>query len=184
MSWSVRFNMIIMKVCEGRVSSKRPKIELPITLIEIVFELAGIMAIFSMILILSKYWPSLPETIPTHFGFSGKPDGWGGKESLLFLPILGTFMYICMWFLSKYPHIYNYPVTITEENAPVQYLIGRKIINWTRTFVAILFGYLEWASIQGALGKSPGLGPWFILVVLLFSFAPIIYYIMQARQGK
>lgn len=164
-------------------TAQRPVIELPITLTEIIFELAGITAIFSMIVILSKYWPGLPDIIPTHFGFSGKPDGWGGKESLLFLPMLGTFMYICMWFLSKYPHIYNYPVAITEENAPVQYLIGRKIINWTRTFVVILFGYIEWVSIQAAMGISPGLGPWFILVVLLFPIAPIIYYVIKARQG-
>lgn len=165
-------------------TSKRPVIELPITLTEIIMELAGTIAIFSMILLLGKYWPVLPEMIPTHFGFYGKPDDWGGKESLLFLPVLGTLMYICMWFLSKYPHIYNYPIAITEENAPVQYLIGRKILNWTRTSVVILFGYIEWVSIQAALGNSPGPGPWFIPVVLLFTIAPIIYYIMKAHKGE
>lgn len=165
-------------------TAKRPVIKLPITLTEIIFEIVGIIAIFSMLLILARYWPGLPEVIPTHFGFSGKPDGWGGKESLLFLPILGTFMYICMWFLSKYPHIYNYPVAITVDNAPFQYLIGRKMLNWTRTFMVIMFGYIEWSSIQAALGKSPGLGPWFILIVLLFAIGPIIYYVIKARQSK
>jgi uncharacterized membrane protein len=164
-------------------TAKRPVIDLPITSIEIIIEVIGIMAIFIMFLILNKYWLLLPDIIPTHFGISGKPDGWGGRESLFFLPVLGTFMYTGMWFLSKYPHIYNYTVTITEENAPFQYLMGRKIINWLRTFVVVLFGYIEWGSIQAALGKSSGLGPWFIAAVILFLSGPIIYYLMKASKG-
>jgi hypothetical protein len=187
-SWYTLLNLkaIYQGIGIGKVSmqnhrtAKRPVIELPITSIEIIIELTGIIAIFVMFLILYKYWPVLPEIIPTHFGISGKPDGWGGRGSLFFLPILGTFVYICLWFLSKYPHIYNYPVTITEENAPVQYLMARKLINWLRTFVVVLCGYTEWVSIQVALGKSSGLGPWFIAVVLLLTSGPIIYYVMKA----
>lgn len=162
--------------------AKRPVIDLPITSIELILEFIGIGAIFTTFVLLSKYWPVLPEIVPTHFGISGEPDGWGGKASLFLLPVTGTFLYVCMWFLSKYPHIYNYPVTITEDNAPGQYLMGRKIINWMRTFVVVLFGCLEWISIQTALGNSPGPGPWFIAVVVLFSFVPPIYYIIKARK--
>jgi len=32
-------------------------------------------------------YPGLPETIPTHWGISGKPDGWGSKSiALLMMP--------------------------------------------------------------------------------------------------
>jgi len=161
-------------------STKRPVIQLPATWSEIILEFIGILAILGTLFLLAKYWTILPQKIPTHFGISGKPDGWGGKESLLFLPVLGIIMYASMWFVSKYPHIYNYPVQITEENAPFQYLIGRKMINWLRTFLVILFGYLEWVSIKTALGESSGLGPWFIIVILLFAFVPLIFYIWKS----
>ena len=29
-------------------------------------------------------YPSLPDTVPIHWGFDGQPDGWGGKSSILF----------------------------------------------------------------------------------------------------
>ena len=159
---------------------KRPIIQIPATPSEIILEFIGILALFAMIFLLVKYWPVLPEKIPTHFGLSGKPDGWGGKESLLFLPVLGMFMYVIMWWLSRYPQIYNYPVQITEENAPIQYLLGRKVINCLRTSSVILFGYLEWTSIKAALAESSGLGPRFIIVVLLFAFVPLIFYIWKS----
>lgn len=31
-------------------------------------------------------YPKLPETIPTHFDITGKPDAWGHKSSFLILP--------------------------------------------------------------------------------------------------
>ena len=29
------------------------------------------------------FYPSLPDTVPIHWGFDGQPDGWGGKSSIL-----------------------------------------------------------------------------------------------------
>lgn len=165
-------------------NAKRPVIDLPITTIELILELIGILTIFTTFVLLSKYWHVLPDIIPTHFGVSGKPDGWGAKKSLLTLPVLGTFMYIGMWVLSKYPHIYNYPVKITEKNAADQYLIGREMINYIRTLVVLLFGYMEWVTIQTALGNSTGVGSWFIGVLLFFSFAPAIVYLFKSLKYK
>lgn len=35
-------------------------------------------------------FPSLPQTIPTHFNLEGKADGWGSKDTIFLLPsILG-----------------------------------------------------------------------------------------------
>ncbi len=165
-------------------AKKRPVIELPWTTSEKILEFIGILALCTSFFLLARYWSVLPEKIPTHFNFAGKPDGWGGKESLFILPVLGTFMYIIMKLLSKYPQIYNYPVEITEANAAFQYLLGRKVINWLRTLVVILFGYLEWNSINVALGNSAGLGSWFIFAVLTLTFIPPILYIMKARANK
>lgn len=165
-------------------SRRRPVIELPLTTSEIMLEISGVITILTTFFLLARYWAILPVKIPTHFNFTGVPDDWGGKESLFILPVLGTLMYAIMRLLSKYPQIYNYPVEITEENAAFQYLLGRKVINWLRTLLVILFGYLEWNSISVALGDSTGLGSWFIFVVLAFTFVPLILYVMKARKNK
>ena len=33
-------------------------------------------------------YPSLPDTIPTHFNASGEADAWGSKDSIFMLPII------------------------------------------------------------------------------------------------
>jgi len=161
---------------------KQPVIKLPRTSIEIIFELIGVMAIFTMIFFLAKYYPGMPERIPIHFGVSGKPDGWGGKETLLINPFLGTLIYIGMWLLIKYPHIYGYTVNIYEEKARIKYLRERKFIGYIRNFMVILITYIEWKSIKAALGISPDFGPWFKVVILLFITLPTIYCVLKARK--
>ncbi|HSZ85804.1 MAG TPA: DUF1648 domain-containing protein, partial [Puia sp.] len=49
---------------------------------------------------LATIYDSLPETIPTHFGFSGKPDGFGNKSILwttgAILPIVSIGIYFLL----------------------------------------------------------------------------------------
>lgn len=160
---------------------KRLVIPLPITMIEVILELVGIAFLIAMIALPVIYWAALPEAIPTHFGFTGEPDNWGGKESLIFLPMIGTVLYLVMGLLSRYPHTYNYPVRITEANAEIQYLLARQLINWLKTLLAILFAYIEWGTIQVALGNLPGLGPWTLVCILLIMFVTIIYFVLAFK---
>lgn len=40
-------------------------------------------------------WGSLPETVPIHFNASGEADGWGSKNTLIWLPLamtIGTYL--------------------------------------------------------------------------------------------
>lgn len=43
-------------------------------------------------------WNQLPEIVPTHFGISGKPDGYGAKWTLIILSAVS----IGMYFLLRY----------------------------------------------------------------------------------
>src|SRR5580698_519269 len=49
---------------------------------------------------LADIYNSLPETIPTHFGFSGKADGFGNKNTLwitgLILPVVSCGIYFLL----------------------------------------------------------------------------------------
>lgn len=47
------------------------------------------------ILYLAYVWNGLPETIPTHFGIDGKPNGWSSKSSFKFImPALVVGIYL------------------------------------------------------------------------------------------
>ena len=46
---------------------------------------------------LAYVWPTLPEIIPTHFGFDGKPDDWSHRSMYAFLiPALNMGIYLLM----------------------------------------------------------------------------------------
>lgn len=45
-----------------------------------------------------------------------------------------------------------------------------------------LFAYIEWQTMQTALGKAEGLGPMFMPVLLIFSTGTIVVYFYQASR--
>lgn len=38
-------------------------------------------------------WSHLPDTIPTHFGMNGRPNGWMGRPAIFIVPASGIFTY-------------------------------------------------------------------------------------------
>lgn len=46
-------------------------------------------------------YPSLPDTVPIHWGFDGQPDGWGGKSSILFTASLPFAMLLLLAVLPR-----------------------------------------------------------------------------------
>ncbi|MCJ7841041.1 DUF1648 domain-containing protein [Lederbergia sp. NSJ-179] len=67
--------------------------------------------------------------MPAHYNAAGVVDRWGSKGKMLIPPIIGIMMWIGMTILERYPHIYNYMVPITKENAPAQFVNARLMIN-------------------------------------------------------
>ncbi|HBG23005.1 MAG TPA: hypothetical protein DDW83_07100, partial [Peptococcaceae bacterium] len=70
----------------------RPVLKIPRSRLEVILEVLAILGILFHVLLLVYYWPALPETIPTHFGFSGEADSWGGKSSLILLLVVNIGM--------------------------------------------------------------------------------------------
>jgi uncharacterized membrane protein len=126
----------------------------------------------------------LPERIPTHFNGAGVPDGFGAKSSVWTLPAIGVFMYILMTAVSAFPQIFNYPVKITEQNAPVQYRLATRFIRILKTLILVLFLFLSYKTFSTALGKTMGLGKAFLPVFIILTIFPIIFYLVKALNNK
>ncbi len=84
------------------------------------------------------YYRDLPDTIVTHYNFSGLADGYGSKKMIFVMPGIATVIAIILALLSRIPHRFNYLVTITEANAESQYRQGRMILLVIGLLVALL----------------------------------------------
>lgn len=129
-------------------------------------------------------WKALPPVIPVHFGLSGMPDGWGAKAILWLFPALSAAIYVGLTVMSRFPHTFNYPVPITEENAARQYQIACELLSWLKAELICLFGWIAWRTVQVALGKAEGLGVGFVPAVVLAIFATTGFYFWQACRAR
>ena len=166
------------------MDDNRPKLDIPLSKAERLAMSLMIPGVVAALLVCVKYLPLLPEKIPTHFGASGQPDGWGGKGTFFLLPVIGTISAVFLYLLSRYPQLYNYPVALTEQNIRAQYQNSRSAILWMGAEIACLVAYSEFGIAQVSLGKAQGFGTGFLpifLLVLVGSGAIHIYKAYKAR---
>lgn len=111
---------------------------------------AVLLVLAAWVLAASSY-QHLPEQIPTHFGITGRPDGWGPRVMVFFLPALQTVIltFMIMADLGK-------PAGDQADVLPL-----------VRLGTTLLLSYLLWATVQTSLGRQEGLGIWLLPATLL-----------------
>lgn len=165
-------------------AQSRPVLKVPFSKLDLFAEVAALLGIILEVTITFFYWYALPARIPTHVGFNGQPDSWGGKGSLIALVVVSLVLYVGLTLLERYPHIYNYPVQITEENAPRQYSIARSLLVWVKLEMAWIFAVLQWQTIQVALGRAAGLGNMLVLTIIIVNMLTIGVGLYKAFRAK
>jgi uncharacterized membrane protein len=145
----------------------RPKIKLRFDKIDLTIEaisILGLVLVFG--LILSSY-QALPETLPSHYDFNGRPDRFSSKSIIWFLPAIALVTYIGLTILSRFPHIYNYPYDITIDNAERQYRNSAMMIRVLKTLIVFQLLYIAFVKIKIGLGELSELGVLFIPITLI-----------------
>jgi uncharacterized membrane protein len=163
---------------------QRPKLKIEPTTGDLVIEAAGWLMVALLWTITFWDYSGLPDQIPVHFGASGKADSFGSKTNLLGLPILGTVMYIGLTLLGRVPHTFNYPGEITPENALRQYTNAIRMIRVLKFILVLVFTMIVLGTLRTALGKSDGLGAWFLPLTILLFVIPFVFYIPGLRKKK
>jgi uncharacterized membrane protein len=164
--------------------TNRPRIKIRLTIFDWIAEIIAFSFLIVLIALPVIYFEKLPDTIPIHFNAAGAPDGYGSNSSLWFLPVTALFMYLLMSVVQFFPQIYNYPVEITPENAPVQYRIATRLIRILKTVILVIFSFISFQTIKTATVGAAGLGKAFLPVFLLITFGVIIYYIVQSLNNR
>ncbi len=149
----------------------RPHIRPPYSRAEVIFTTLTYLSLVALIGVTTYSLVSLPTIIPTHFGFDGTPNAYGSKYTLLLLP--GILIVITGLFalLSRYPWMFNYPVTITAENAERQYRRGRTLLIIVNAVIALLSAFIQWQTARVALGLASSIFPAYSMVAIIVFIA-------------
>jgi len=159
----------------------RPRHILKFTSFDITLECVGLFLILAIWIIPVLLYKNLPDTIPTHFGINGEADDWGSKTTIFILPVLCLLLYIGLSILNKFPHIFNYPVKVTEENAMRLYFKATLILRFAKLAIILLFLVIEWQICS--VNEKAGLPIWFMPVTLAIPvLLPIILAFVLTKK--
>ena len=125
---------------------ERPKIKIKRDRIDWLLDITGGIMVALAIALPVYHYSSLPENIPIHFNARGVADAYGSKEAIWVLAILVPILYAGMAILASYPHLFNYFVEITRENAERQYRMGARLIRILNLLVVGVFLYMVWGK--------------------------------------
>ena len=162
--------------------NKRPKIKLKLNQTDSALEIIGWLSVFGIWTLTITNYFELPDTIPTHYNLTGKADGFGNKSNLFALPIISTIIFVGLSILNKYPHAFNYPSEITEENALHQYTNATRMMRVLKLVIVIIFGLIVFRTIQNVNGNADGLGTWFLPLIMGIIFIPIFYFLINTNK--
>jgi uncharacterized membrane protein len=157
----------------------RPILHIPPSPLEVILEIAAFAGVVHCVAGLVRSWASLPDRVPIHFGFDGRPDSWGRRYILLALPIVAILLYVGMSVMSRYPHTYNYPWRITEENAEWAYRSARLLVGLLKAELVWLLAWLQQGPIRVAVGEAKGLPVRFTAAALLVPLLTVVVYVVM-----
>jgi uncharacterized membrane protein len=122
--------------------------------IDYVLEAAGMLALAATVIYIALSWSRLPARLPTHFDVAGRPNDWGPRASILFLPCLALVLYAGLGILQRFPWVYNYAVAIGPDNAEAQYRLAIRLLRALKAVIAATFGWIDYATIRMALAAT------------------------------
>src|SRR5690625_3129920 len=139
--------------------NNHPKVPFKVSKWVHVLNAISVICIVSTIFYVIAAYQNLPDTIPIHFNSLGEADNWGSKMMIFLSPGIMIILFVALYFLSKVPHVYNYPTTITEENAARIYSSANLFMTIINLEIVLIF-VLTSIDIMGQF-----LGVWFVIVV-------------------
>lgn len=163
---------------------ERPVLKIELNVLDWAKEIIAATSIMGMFGLLIFYFPDLPDKIPAHFNANGEVDRFDPKASAWILPTVSVFLYFGLTGLNQFPHIYNYPVKITPENAYHQYRIVSKMIRTLKAVIMLFFFYTGYMSIQIGLGDQIGLKDYVLPTFLLTLLGTLVFYIAQSVRNQ
>lgn len=165
--------------------ANRPRIKVALEPMDMILEsiTAALLVILWVYALIS--YTSLPEIVPTHVNLTGEVDGTGNKTTIWFLLGISTLITIGMYVLTKFPHIHNYMVKITEDNAAHNYQLSSRMLRIVNFLTLLLLAYVCYSIIQQAQGNDFFLKSALMYIIIAYSvMMPIVLIVFMLKNQK
>ena len=152
--------------------------------VEIILELISISTLLTFLIFTVYIWPTVPQRIPTHYGWSGLPDSWGSKGMFPTMLYIALFIFILLSILSRFPRAINFPIPISEDKSQSHLQLRFSLVLWIKAELLLITSYIGIQGIRVALGESEGLGSYLIQILLVILFGTLAIFIYRAYRLK
>ena len=164
--------------------SDKPKIQLQLTLFDKVLEILSWMFLVSLWFITIWNYSALPKVIPIHFDYKGEADHFGGKGTILGVPIIANVLYVALTILSKYPHLHNYATKVTLENTEKNYTRSTRLLRTVKLAIIIIFLMIVIQTVEISIINGTAISVWLLPFSLALIFIPIIIFSIRPKKEK
>ena len=147
-----------------------------------IWEAISILLLLTIVIVITYSLPSLPDTIPIHFDFEGKADGFGSKYMLWTVFGIALLMYTIFTIISRRPGLYK--SRMTENNIEEQYILTAKMTRTMKMYILIFFVILSFFMVQTAQGQWTEYTPFLILIIFALILPPTFYYLIKLSKVR
>ena len=160
----------------------RPILKISLTPVDKALEIFGWFTLAVLWCFTIYSYSKLPDIIPIHFNAHGQVNGRGSKATIFILPVIASIVFAGMTILNKYPHIFNYPANLTNENALRQYTNATSMLRYIKSIIVVIFLLIVLFTYWTAIGKTSGLGVWFVPLTFVMIACPTIYFVVKSYR--
>jgi hypothetical protein len=164
------------------IPSQRPKLNVPRTVADYIGEVLSLAGVLAGLILLVLVWAELPEEIPRRFGITGHPTAWDDRWIVFFPVGISIALYVGLTFLNRYPHVFNYPWPITEENAAIQYRLARSMVTWLKALCIWMMITIVWSQTRVALGNAESVSPFMIMGFIIAIHVVLILFVYRSYR--
>ncbi|MFJ7859347.1 DUF1648 domain-containing protein [Peribacillus sp. NPDC097206] len=120
------------------------------TFVESLLDSVSMILLIMMFVYIFLKWPVLPNSIPMSFDPSGAVSQWGGKKSILGLPLIGLLAFGVFSLVERYPDSINLRIYKSEDkDKEVTY--NRLMVNIIKTGIVICLLLANWRIMEAVL---------------------------------
>ena len=140
--------------------------------------ISKIILLATWVIVLLSY-SGLPSEIPIHFNARGEVDGHANRIFILIIPMISSILFVGLTILNRYPHKFNYPVKVDQQNALKLYTHASRMIRILNVAIGALFLNSAIGCILIARGIMERLPVWLFPVELFLLFLIIAIYLIR-----
>ncbi len=161
---------------------QNPKLKIKLDTYDKVLEILGAASLMLIVLLPFNYYGQLPDIIPSHFNALGVADSFSHKSVIFILPSIAFVLYMSLHTLNRYPHVFNFPKPITNENAYHQYRAATKLVRMINTIIILALTFITYSTILAALNQTSGIPVAFQYVFLGSLIGSFVLYYLNLKN--